>query len=147
MEIKEELKKLYANYFKVYRNAIKNGEIPEASNISVSQQGYLETIYHMDTPTFGELADEIQVTKPAVTVMVRKFINEGFVEKIQAQEDGRIFRIKLTEKGMRIVAPEVKLLDEIIDKVTSKIEEKKVKEFSKMINEFNQVFESEIEDI
>ena len=69
------------------------------SNLSMRQLLYLETIAHMGRPTFSELADQLDVTKPSVTALVKKLIKMGYVKKVQSQEDLRVYHIVLTAKG------------------------------------------------
>ena len=69
------------------------------SNLSMRQLLYLETIAQMERPTFSELADKLDVTKPSVTALVKKLIKMGYVKKVQSQEDLRVYHIVLTTKG------------------------------------------------
>ena len=69
------------------------------SNLSMRQLLYLETIAQLERPTFSELADQLDVTKPSVTALVKKLMKMGYVKKIQSQEDLRVYHIVLTAKG------------------------------------------------
>jgi len=76
-------------------------ELEGFSEITMSQMHYLETIGLMVNPTFGELADQLNVTRPSVSAIVKKLIQTGYLEKIQSTQDGRVYTLHLTEKGMR----------------------------------------------
>ena len=76
-------------------------EMEGFSDITMNQMHYLETIAHLGEPTFGDLADYLGVTRPSVSVIVKKLIETGYVKKIQSKLDGRVFHLQLTEKGNR----------------------------------------------
>ena len=71
------------------------------SDITVNQMHYLETIGELDRPTFGDLAEKLDVTPPSVSAIVKKLIKAGYLEKVQSQEDGRVYFLHPTEKGRR----------------------------------------------
>ena len=71
------------------------------SDITMNQMHYLETIGDLDRPTFGDLAEKLGVTPPSVSGIVKKLIKAGYIEKVQSKEDGRVFFLHLTEKGVR----------------------------------------------
>jgi DNA-binding MarR family transcriptional regulator len=56
----------------------------------------------LENPNLTELATEMQLTKPTVTVAVDKLIGRGFVCKVQSDEDRRSSHLHLTKKGMSI---------------------------------------------
>ena len=74
----------------------------ELANLSMKQVVYLETIGELANPTFGDLAKKLAVSKPSVTAIVGKLIQNGFVEKIQSDVDRRSFHVLLTEKGREL---------------------------------------------
>ena len=69
------------------------------SDLSMRQMLYLETITQLKAPSFGDLAEKLNVSKPSVTTIVQKLIRMGYVKKVQSAEDRRVFRIVLTPKG------------------------------------------------
>ncbi len=71
------------------------------SDLSIRQLLYLETLSRMHRPTFSQLAEELEVTMPSVSAIVKKLIRMGYVKKEQSQQDRRIFYIVLTPKGER----------------------------------------------
>ncbi|MEG2070428.1 MAG: MarR family transcriptional regulator, partial [Bacteroidales bacterium] len=53
-------------------------------------------------PNITELASEMQLTKPTVTVTIDKLLEKEYVTKVQSDEDRRNSHLHLTEKGKRI---------------------------------------------
>ena len=70
--------------------------------LSTAQMHYLEVISEMSNPNITELATEMRLTKPTVTVAIDKLIQKGYVTKIQSDEDRRSSHLHLTKKGMQI---------------------------------------------
>ena len=69
------------------------------AELSMRQVYYLETILRMESPTFGDVAQKLEVTKPSVTAIVEKLIQKGFVKKVQSQGDRRTYHIIPTAKA------------------------------------------------
>lgn len=70
--------------------------------LTTAQMHYLEIINEMCNPNITELATEMKLTKPTVTVALDKLILKGYVAKIQSDEDRRSSHLHLTKKGMQI---------------------------------------------
>jgi DNA-binding MarR family transcriptional regulator len=72
--------------------------------LSHRQIHYLDVIHELGHPTLGELASELRLSKPSVTMIVRKLEEGGFVERVPSDEDRRVAHLHLSEKGMQIAA-------------------------------------------
>lgn len=77
--------------------------IDDLSKLSVSHADYLEVIRNKGKPTLSEIAQELNFSKPSVTMMVNRLIEQGFVEKVQSVEDKRVFYVKLTDLGRDLI--------------------------------------------
>lgn len=71
------------------------------SDITMHQMLYLETIGQLEQPTFGDIANHLNVTRPSVSTIIKKLIHSGYINKQQSPEDGRVYHLHLTEKGLR----------------------------------------------
>ncbi len=71
------------------------------SEITMRQMLYLETIGRLEKPTFGDLAEHLQVTPPSVSGIIKRLIRLGYVFKERSPEDGRVYFLQLTKKGNR----------------------------------------------
>lgn len=72
-------------------------------DISMSHFIYIEMIHKLDKPTFSEIAENLNVSRPAVTNAINNLSKSGFVEKIQLDNDKRVYRVRLTSKGNDII--------------------------------------------
>lgn len=70
--------------------------------LTVAQMHYLEVLNALENPNITELATEMRLTKPTVTVAIDKLIQKGYISKVQSDEDRRSSHLHLTKKGMLI---------------------------------------------
>lgn len=82
------------------REAAFSGELPE---VTFRQNYYLDVISRMEQPTCSELAEKFRVSRPAVTAIVNKLIDMGYLKKVQCNDDRRVFYIMLSERGERLM--------------------------------------------
>lgn len=52
--------------------------------------------------TISEIAEDLGITLPSVTVGINKLMKKGYVEKIRSEEDARIVYVSLTRMGKKI---------------------------------------------
>jgi DNA-binding MarR family transcriptional regulator len=96
------------------------------SDITLKQVGYLKAIDECGEATFSKLAKVTRNSKPTITEMVNKFVKMECVYREKSQDDGRIFYIRLTEKGQMIAHAEENALLQVIDKITNSLDEKEM---------------------
>jgi DNA-binding MarR family transcriptional regulator len=85
------------------KNLNKNLSGSELKRFSTNDYYYLTAIYYLGKPNFSQIANELGLTKPAITVLIQKLIKMGLIEKIQSDNDKRVYYVNLTDKGEKIV--------------------------------------------
>jgi MarR family transcriptional regulator, organic hydroperoxide resistance regulator len=60
----------------------------------------LFALFTKDRRTMKDIAESIHRTKPTVTVLVDKLVDEGYVVKEKSDSDSRVTYIRLTKKGL-----------------------------------------------
>ena len=103
------------------------------SNLSMRQLLYLETIAQMVRPTFSELADQLEVTKPSVTALVKKLMQMGYVKKVQSQEDLRVYHIVLTAKGEQFTEMHDRTHRLLAERLTQNLNEQEIHQMAVML--------------
>ena len=73
-------------------------------DLTVSEFGVLEFLYHKGDQPVQEIAKKILVTSGTITYVINKLVEKDFVERKQCTNDKRIFYIHLTKKGERKIA-------------------------------------------
>jgi DNA-binding MarR family transcriptional regulator len=96
------------------------------SELSMRQVFYLDTIIRLGHPSFGELAEALNITRPSVTALVGKLIRKGYVQKVQDHEDRRSFHIVPTQKGQDFTKIHQVMHQRIVQALTARLNEEEV---------------------
>jgi Transcriptional regulators len=91
----------------LWKESLKNiGETlsdSEISSFNMNDYYYLTEIYNLGRPKLGELADKLNLTKPAISALVKRLEKNNLITKDQSNEDKRIYYLNLTDKGRNII--------------------------------------------
>ncbi len=74
--------------------------------LSISELHMLEAIHREPEKgrTITDIAQDLSITLPTVTVAINKLQQKGYVRKHKGRDDGRTVRVLLTEEGRRAEA-------------------------------------------
>ena len=72
------------------------------SELTLKQIEYLKKFDEHKHVTISQLAEVLNLSKPSITEMVKKFIKLDCVKKEQCNHDARVYYLFLTEKGKGI---------------------------------------------
>jgi len=97
-------------------------------DLTLTQMQYLETINKLKNPNITELAKELKLTKPTVTVAVDRLIEKGYVVKIHSDSDRRSLHLHLTEKGKLINQMHDFAHEKLAEKFTGKLNHDELKQ-------------------
>ncbi len=91
----------YYNILHFEEQAIKKNNRIE---LSINEMHLIESIGKTEKSgrTIGEIAEDLNITMPSVTIAVNKLVKKGHVEKMKCESDGRIVRVRLTKLGNKI---------------------------------------------
>lgn len=78
-------------------------DIGDLFNLTFTQLHYLHAVNELNEPTFSDLAEKFNVQKSTVTAIISKLSQRDYLYKFQSEDDLRVFHIRLTEKGMRLI--------------------------------------------
>ncbi|WP_370572546.1 MarR family winged helix-turn-helix transcriptional regulator [Methanomethylovorans sp.] len=124
MERKEHLYVVFENLLKI--KSVCSCEIFSEcglSDITVKQVGYLKIIDEHGEVTFSRLAKITRNSKPTITEIINKFVKMECVYRERCPDDGRIYYIRLTEKGQMIARSEKNALLKLIEKMVDSLDE------------------------
>lgn len=107
----------------------------EKKQFNITDYYYLTTIYNMDNPNLGEVAEKLKLTKPAISALVKRLIKNDLIEKIKSDEDGRIYYLKVTKKGIKIIEGDNALYVQFTDLISEIVSEDKLKELDCLLGE------------
>lgn len=72
------------------------------NDLTNHQLHYLRIILKMKNPSISEIAAELKLKKPTVTVLVDRLVAKGYVIRVRSDKDRRCMHLHFSEKGMQI---------------------------------------------
>ena len=96
------------------------------SELTLRQIEYIKKIGKYEYITISGLAEILDLSKPSITQMIKKFINLDCVYKKQCQEDGRVQYIYLTERGKDIAGFEDLEIKRLVDKILEQLDTEEI---------------------
>ena len=98
-----------------------NSLLINETDFNISDYYYLTAIYNMEHPNFGDVAEALNLTKPAVSALIKRLLKHELIEKMQCQEDKRVFYLSLTEKGKKMIEGDYHLFTRVESVIASTI--------------------------
>ena len=74
----------------------------DCGDLPVKYLMYLKVIQDVQPLTAGQLAEALQLTKPAVTAIMRRMEKDDCMERRTSPDDGRVMLLSLTPKGTSV---------------------------------------------
>jgi DNA-binding MarR family transcriptional regulator len=101
-----EFKSLIWDYTrKINENANKVfSPVCEQYGLTMLQLRILMELYRSESHTIGSLAEGICVAGANISAMCKKLENLGFLKRVREQDDERVVKVALTQKGDEIVS-------------------------------------------
>ena len=104
------------------------------SELTGKQMHYLEAISNLNNPNLGELATELNLSKPSITAIIDKFEEKEFIRKVKSDEDRRVSHIHMAERGKEIEKVHSKIHMRISNIFTSKLTEDELKSLINLLS-------------
>lgn len=148
-ELDRELNTILVDTFrsilKVEEAALKRDEL---ADLSISEMHLLEAIGKSpDGRTVSDIASELMVTLPSVTVAINKLAKKGCVEKFKSNHDGRVVYVRLTKLGKKIDSVHRYFHQQMIRAISSRLEEEEKAVLYKGVKALNEFFRVQAEQI
>lgn len=104
------------------------------SELTGKQMHYLEAISNLNNPNLGELATELNLSKPSITAIIDKFEEKEFIRKVKSDEDRRVSHIHMAERGKEIEKVHSKIHMRISNIFTSKLTKNELKSLINLLS-------------
>jgi DNA-binding MarR family transcriptional regulator len=104
------------------------------SELTFKQIEYLKKFDEHEYVTVSQLAEDLDLSKPSITEMVKKFIQLDCVKKEQCKHDARVYYLFLTEKGKGIARLEKMADEDFIRRVEDCLSEEDISLLIKLIS-------------
>ncbi len=137
----ELLVEIYRNVQILEQNELKKQRL----NISINEMHMIELIAKGKTGmTVSEIAQQLKVTKPSVTVAVNKLVQKGYCEKQRLPGDGRAVQVMLTPEGKKVEALHRRCHRRIIAEICEDLSEEEREELLRTMTRINSYFQTKL---
>ncbi len=96
------------------------------SELTLRQIEYIKKFDQYDCVTTSRLARDLDLSKPSVTEMIKKFIKLECIYKQKCNEDGRVYYLHLTDKGKCIARFDEIAIKRVVDRIIESLEEEEL---------------------
>lgn len=83
-------------WYEITVNQLRNQQGKCMKDISFNTSMYLDLVKFRGTATVSSIAEDLDISKAAVTMKVNELVKQGLVKKIQSEEDKRINHLEVT---------------------------------------------------
>jgi MarR family transcriptional regulator, organic hydroperoxide resistance regulator len=90
----------------------------EQHELTVLQGRILVEIKQYGSHTIGSLANRLNIAGTNISTMCKKLATKGFLERVRDEEDERVVRLILSEKGNKVVE---EINQELLEKISISI--------------------------
>jgi DNA-binding MarR family transcriptional regulator len=137
----ELLVEIYRNVQILEQNELKKQRL----NISINEMHMIELIAKGKIGmTVSEIAQQLKVTKPSVTVAVNKLVQKGYCEKQRLPGDGRAVQVMLTPEGKKVEAFHRRCHRRIIAEICEDLSEEEREELLRTMTRINSYFQTKL---
>ena len=91
------IRKLMDGFHSLVRNMLKEEEV------SLAQYYTLHLIKAESCIRMRDVRDNLCVSAPYATGIIDKLVKNGFIERYRGKDDRRVVRVKLTDKGEKVI--------------------------------------------
>jgi DNA-binding MarR family transcriptional regulator len=96
------------------------------SELTLRQIEYIKKFDQHEYVTISKLAEILDLSKPSVTEMIKKFIKLDCIYKQKCHEDGRVYYIHLTDKGKCIARFEDLTIKKVVSRIMESLDEDEI---------------------
>lgn len=122
--------KLFSLLMSIHGKAFNPNEFAKGHCVPPSHIKVIFYLHGRDSASVSEIAKKLCISKPNMTPIIDKLVNQDFVTRYEDPNDRRVLRVKLSEKS-------IAFLDEVKESVTkqfasklSVLDESELKELS-----------------
>jgi DNA-binding MarR family transcriptional regulator len=137
-ELNTALVETFNNILKVEEEAVKKSAI----NLSIGEMHLIEAIDKGGNTgrSISDLANELDITLPSVTVAINKLQKKGYVDKVRCEQDKRVVYILLTRKGKKLNSVHHYFHQTMIRNISAQLTKEEKNVFIKGIKNINEFF-------
>ena len=106
-------------------NKIEERSIRFASGdeLTITEVHTMEAIGDSEPKRMSDIASKLKITVSTLTISVNKLVNKGYVHRFICEEDKRVVKVCLTDKGRKILKLHARFHEKMIESVVECLDE------------------------
>lgn len=139
------LKKMKLLMLQIFNMVVKTEEtaLKEAANshnLSVAEMHTLVAVGKHDPDTMTNIASKLLINVSTLSIAINKLEKKGYVERIRTEEDRRVVRIKLTNKGRKALEAHEKFYFDMVEEACGDMDEQEKRIFIQSLENMSEFF-------
>lgn len=133
ISLEDEIIETMMRFGRLLRSHKNLKSLKNVESLTLSQLQILMSI-GTEQPTMAQVAQDLELTLPTVSVAIDKLVNAGYVQRHDDPKDRRIIRVGLSKEGARITSKMRKEKAESIRSLISQLSESDKKKTGEVMN-------------
>lgn len=113
--------------------------------LTVNEMHTIEAIGKDTAKNMTEVAELLNISTSTLTISVNRLIEKGYAERMRDEEDRRIVRVKLTEKGTKAYDKHEEYHEAMVDTVLSNLSDEEAEVLSRTLISISNFFKIKYE--
>lgn len=140
---KKVFNELLVNCFREI-NKIEEQAIKAMTNdeLSLTEIHTIEAVGTDGSKKMSDVASILQITVSTLTISINRLVNKGYVERYRCENDKRVVKVMLTDKGKTVLSEHEKFHENMIEFICDNLDETQinivVKSISKLLSFFSE---------
>lgn len=106
----------------------------ERVGLGIPELRILRTLEDSGPTQMARLSLAALLTQPAITVIVDKLEDQGYVERVRSKEDRRVINIEITENGEALLKDALKIHKQFVEKMLKGLSDSELEELALIMN-------------
>lgn len=133
----EKLVVVFNEILSVQETALKHSGFLD---LSVKEMHTIEAIDTHGNMSSNQVAKTLNVTPGTLTVAIQNLVKKGYITRVQSEEDRRVVKLQLTDKGKEMVDMYQQFHQEMVTETLTDLDPEEVKVLSKGLNNLHKFF-------
>lgn len=127
--------------FVVMRHIIALIKEQVSSDLTTDQHLMMRCIKRKGRATSSELANTFNVNRSAITAIINRLNEKGFIERLPDSHDRRVIHLQLTEAGQLVVTQGEEKIQKVLESYFSQLDEQEMTQFLRTFEKIAQIVE------
>lgn len=137
--IQELIDRYMSLSFQVHKKAESLIKEEIGNELTYDQHYILRHIYQTGECTPSELADAFEVNKSAITAIINRMVERGFIQRTRDENDRRVVFLSLTDEGSELFKTAQERVHLLVESIITQFEKTEITNFLQTFEKLAQI--------